>query len=117
MDHRSTNTQQKGKKLLLCIQACRYDVVKRGARKMDMKVTEDENSDWDIYWSDINVQPDRISKLRPYQRINAIPNISVLARKNNLASNLMRMSCVHKEDYSYFPKTWLLPQDAENLNS
>jgi tubulin polyglutamylase TTLL6/13 len=92
-------------------------VVKRGARKMDMKVTEDENSDWDIYWSDINVQPDRISKLRPYQRINAIPNISVLARKNNLASNLMRMSHVHKEDYSYFPKTWLLPQDAENLNS
>jgi len=42
---------------------------------MDIKCEADENADWDIYWSDIAVPPERISKLWPYQRINASPNI------------------------------------------
>lgn len=42
-------------KLLLCTQSCRYNVVKRVARKLDMRLTADENADWDIYWSDITV--------------------------------------------------------------
>ncbi len=41
----------------------------------------------------------------------------MLARKNNLAKNLMRMMKVHKEEYSFFPKTWLLPQDSNDLKN
>jgi tubulin polyglutamylase TTLL6/13 len=82
---------------------------------MDFKFVEDENADWDIYWSDVPVQPERISKLRPFQRINATPNIGVIARKNNLAKNLARMMKIYKDDFSFFPKTWLLPQDANDL--
>jgi hypothetical protein len=33
---------------------------------MDFKLTDDENADWDLYWSDVGVQMERISKLRPY---------------------------------------------------
>jgi len=40
---------------MLCIQSCRYNVIKRVARKMEMKFVEDENADWDIYWSDVPV--------------------------------------------------------------
>jgi len=58
---------------------------------MDFKFVEDENAEWDIYWSDVAVPPEKINKLWPFQRINATPNIAVIARKNNLAKNLMRM--------------------------
>lgn len=84
---------------------------------MDIKCEADENADWDIYWSDITVQPDRISKMRPYQRINAQPNIAALARKNNLAKHLNRMSKIFKDDYKFFPKTWCLPADLNDLKS
>lgn len=57
---------QGNQKLILCTKDCRYNVIKRVCRKMDIKMDPDENSDWDIYWSDIPVQPERISKLRAW---------------------------------------------------
>lgn len=82
---------------------------------MDIKLDPDENSDWDIWWSDIPVQPEKVQKLRPNQRINANPNIGVLSRKNNLAKNLMRMAKDFKDDFNFFPKTWQLPTDTNDL--
>jgi tubulin polyglutamylase TTLL6/13 len=84
---------------------------------MDIKYDRDETLDWDIVWSDVSVLPDRISKLSPYQRINALPNIALLARKNNLAKHLMRMHKAYREEYNFFPKTWCLPSDANDLKS
>lgn len=109
--------QSATQKLILCTQNCRYNVVKRACRKMGMKCDPDENADWDIYWSDITVPPERISKMRPNQRVNALPNIGSLARKNNLAKHLTRMKKNFKEDYSFFPKTWCLPVDGYDLKN
>jgi tubulin polyglutamylase TTLL6/13 len=33
---------------------------------MDIKLDPDENSDWDIWWSDIPVPPEKVQKLRPH---------------------------------------------------
>ena len=30
---------------------------------MEIKLDPDDNADWDIYWSDISVPPERINKL------------------------------------------------------
>ena len=84
---------------------------------MDIKYDPEETADWDIYWSDVGVMPDRVSRLQPYQRINALPNIALLARKNNLAKHLTKMSKVYKDEYNFFPKTWCLPTDANDLKS
>lgn len=73
---------------------------------MGMRCEADENSDWDIYWSDVAVPPEKVNKLWPYQRINYCPNISQLARKNHLAKHLKRMAKDYKDDYNFFPKTW-----------
>ena len=45
-------------KLILCTHATRYNVIKRVCRKMDFKLNEDINADWDLYWSDVGVQPE-----------------------------------------------------------
>ena len=42
-------------KLILCTHATRYNVIKRVCRKMDFKLNEDVNADWDLYWSDVGV--------------------------------------------------------------
>ena len=34
-----------------------------------------------------------------------------LARKNNLARNLIRMQNVFPQEYNFFPQTWLLPSE------
>lgn len=94
--------------LILCTENCRYNVIKRVCRRMEFKLDANIDSDWDVYWSDAPVQPEQISKIKQWQRINAMPGIQALARKNNLAKNLMRMLKEKelKDEYNFFPKTW-----------
>ena len=53
---KSTTTKKKSnQKLILCTAATRYNVIKRVCRKMEFKLSDDENADWDLYWSDVGV--------------------------------------------------------------
>lgn len=38
-----------------------------------------------------------------------------LARKNNLCRNLMRMLKSFKDEYNFFPKTWILPTEMADF--
>lgn len=51
----------------------------------------DKCDDWDIYWTDCGILPERIAKMKPYQRVNHFPGMFQLARKNSLARNLIKM--------------------------
>ena len=73
---------------------------------MGFKLDPDESSGWDIYWSDVPLPLEKLSKLKVHQRINATPNIQLLSRKNNLAKHLTRMARDFQEEYNFFPKTW-----------
>ena len=53
--------------------------------------------------------------MQPYQRTNHFPGMQALARKNLLAKNLMAMKKACPHDFSFFPKTWLLPQDQKDF--
>lgn len=48
-------------------------------------------ADWDIYWTDCGILPERISKMKPYQKCNHFPGMYQLSRKNSLARNLIKM--------------------------
>ena len=43
--------------------------------------------------------------------------MQALARKNNLARNLARMQKHFKEDYNFFPRTWVLPSDQNDFKN
>lgn len=45
------------------------------------------------------------------------PGISCISRKNFLARNLMRMYKVFPEEYNFFPKTWVLPNESNDLRN
>ena len=49
--------------------------------------------------------------MKSHQKINHFPGMSSLSRKNTLAKNIRKMQEGYEEEYSFLPKTWLLPQD------
>ena len=75
----------KKEKLYVLLGNTKYNVIKRCAKSLGLKVTWDEKKDWDLVWHDTGVTADKVIKLMDYQRINHFPGMYVLARKNHLA--------------------------------
>ena len=67
--------------------------------------------DFDVVWFDLAIEADVVKKLKPYQRINQWPGISVLSDKSKLAHNLKLMHSHFPADFDFFPQTYLLPED------
>ena len=76
-----------------------------------------ENEEFDIFWSDLGVLSDKLTKLKNYQKINHFPAMYNITRKNYLAKNLKRLERVFPNDYKFFPQTWLLPTDYPELRN
>ncbi len=74
-------------------------------------------SDWDIQWTDLAPPLDKFPKIKPYQRINHFPGMFNIARKNYLARNLKKMKKQFPKEYKFFPKTWLLPYEIQELKN
>ncbi len=78
---------------------------------------QEKVEDWDIYWTDAGVLPERIAKMKPYQKVNHFPGMFQLARKNHLARNLIKMAKKFEKDYRFFPRTYLLPYEFAEFKS
>ena len=74
-------------------------------------INSHNNEDWDIFWTDAGVLPERIAKMKPYQKVNHFPGMFQLSRKNHLARNLIKMQKEFPKEYKFFPKTYLLPSE------
>ena len=80
------------------------------AKQLKIKVKVDQNNpEWDFWWTDWHVTPEILMKMEHHQKINHFPGMFTLARKNMLAKNLMRMRKKSPDDYNFFPLTWTLP--------
>jgi tubulin polyglutamylase TTLL6/13 len=90
-----------------------YDVVKHVSKtKLGWCLNEDFfDEEWDLEWTDNSVSPEKLSKMKPYQKINHFPGMYGICKKNYLAWNLNRMLKLFPNDYNFFPKTWVLPGD------
>jgi len=109
--------QVKKRKVIANVLNTEYDVVKEVLEDvMGFKLsyeaeseTSNTTKEWDLYWHDLNITPELLTKLRPYQKVNHFPGMEALYRKNLLAKNLNRMRKIYPEDYEFFPSTWILP--------
>lgn len=108
----------KKQKLVLNVFNCKYDIVRDVAKNhFKMRIQEDEREDFDVIWCDYTIQPERLQKLRVFQRVNHFPGIFAIARKNNLGKNLMRMKKKFEKEYDFFPQTWMLPSDMTEFKN
>ncbi|XP_071484715.1 uncharacterized protein [Diadema antillarum] len=104
--------KKKRKKKLIGINlsSCKYDSVRRMARRFGMKeVGEDE--DWTLYWTDWTVALERVMEMKKYQKVNHFPGMTEICRKDLLARNMTRLLKLFPKDYAIFPRTWVLPAD------
>ncbi|KAL5005179.1 hypothetical protein ScPMuIL_018635, partial [Solemya velum] len=102
--------KKKKKWYSICLNNCKYDVVRRVSRKFGFRDVADDE-DWTLYWTDYSVALERVMDMKKYQKINHFPGMSEICRKDLLARNLNRMMKMFPKEYSVFPKTWCLPAD------
>ncbi|CAG9335546.1 unnamed protein product [Blepharisma stoltei] len=109
--------KKKGKKVIMNVALTKYQVVKKTASKFfGWKLTKKEDDEnWDIFWTDASVEPEKLARMKIYQKINHFPGMYALTRKNHLAKNLNRMRKQLPEVYNYYPKTWLVPAELSDL--
>lgn len=98
----------------MCIADCKYDVVRAAAQAKGWKlVNEDPEASstrkCHVYWIDVPAIVERMQHLHRWQRINHFPGMSNVARKGRLAQNLDRMRRTFPHEYSFYPRTWVLP--------
>ena len=90
----------------------KYEVIADVAEELDWTLQySTKKGDWDILWTDSMVEPDTLIKMHFFQKISHFPGIHVLARKNLLGLSFMEMRKKFPDEYAFFPKTWLLPND------
>jgi hypothetical protein len=56
-----------------------------------------------------------LQRMQYQQKINHFPNMGIIARKNTLAVTLSSMKEFFPEDYDYFPRTFLYPNDYSKI--
>lgn len=122
-----SNSEQKPKKsqgrdpkeapLLINVLYTQYEVLKDVADELNFTLSYEEEEDWDIYWIDGPIAPTFLLRMQSYQRASHFPGMFALARKNLLAKNLMAMKKVFPQEFNFFPKTWLLPQDSKDFKA
>ena len=112
----SDSEDQRQPGVLLNVFATQYDVVSEvGKQVFRWKLSHRDNDKWDVCWIDTGMTPERLIRMKPYQKINHFPGMHSLARKNCLAGNLQDMQQALPGDYDFFPQTWLLPRDFGDL--
>ena len=95
----------------------RYEVMEEVAKALNWQISLDENDHWDIFWSDLPLGNDKLTRMTNYQKVNHFPGMYQICRKNLLAKNIRKMEKVYKEDFKITPKTWNLPYEYNDLKN
>lgn len=116
-------------KIIFNVKEVHYDIIKNIAKKTfgwrcsrfkpdketgSVALTHKE-ADWDIIWIDSDFTIDRLKGMKPYQKINHFPGMTIISLKNNLAKYLKLMQKVMPTDFTFFPKTWIFPSESYDL--
>ena len=73
--------------LTICLENCKYPLVKLCATEMGFRVVEIEEP-WNLQWIDTSVSVERVMAMKKFQKINHFPGMVEIARKDRLAVNL-----------------------------
>lgn len=112
----SSNQPDKKSSVIVYTGDTEYEIIKIVAKdSLNWKLTENETANWDLTWTDTSVSCEKLSKMKPYQKINHFPGMHGICKKHYLAWNLNKISKVYPQDFNFFPKTFVLPGDRLGL--
>ena len=98
---------------------CRYEVILNNVKGLGWRLIEDERNETksNVYWIDVAAIHERFRSIQPWQMINHFPGMPNIARKNRMGQNLNRMLKMFPREYSYYPRTWVLPGELSDFRS
>ena len=103
-----------GSGLTVNLSNCKYDVVREVTSAAGyVEVGDEDESNWDLYWTDLSVSETRVSKMKPFQRINHFPGMMDICRKAALSRNLKRIQTRSPVHYAFAPTTWDYPKELD----
>ena len=142
---KSKQVKFKAKKLVMNVALTRYTVIKKIAKydfnfflsTRDMfaplngqqetqnglvvvasSLARDPDDDYfDIFWID-GAGPKHIERfqgLKPHQRINHFPGMSIICKKNELGKLLNHVAPRFPGEFDFYPRTFVLPADVRKL--
>jgi hypothetical protein len=75
-----------------------------------------ENADWSVMWMDSGLYAEKqLRSCKSFQRINHFPGMVNIYRKSNLARSMARMRRLQPMAYDFFPRSWVLPEAAQEV--
>eukprot|EP00899_Mesostigma_viride_P008762 jgi/Mesvir1/17888/Mv12960-RA.1 len=105
-----------GSGLFVDLSNCKYEIVRDVCSSLGIQpAPENAGTKWDLCWSDLSVSQTRVQKMRGYQRINHFPGMLEICRKCTLARHLKKIATQCPKQYTFFPRTWTMPEDWEEL--
>ena len=107
------------KGLVVNISDTQYPVIRYVFRKLLnwRLISNPESPNFDLWWTDSAIEPDKLAHMQPYQKVNHFPGMYALAKKNYLARNLTKMRKAFPEQYAFYPNTWVLPAEFADLKT
>lgn len=96
---------------------CKYSVIMDVATEHGWKLVDEERlqSKVNLYWIDVALIHERFRTILPWQCINHFPGMPNIARKNRMGQNLNRMQKLFPKEYSFYPRTWVLPGELADF--
>ena len=81
-------------------------------------IVEDWNeyeTDFDFIWQEFKINSEMLQSLELHQKINHFPEMRQITKKKNLANNLKRLKKMYPLEYDFFPRTWVVPNELNEL--
>uniref|UniRef100_A0A8D8UIQ4 Tubulin polyglutamylase TTLL6 n=1 Tax=Cacopsylla melanoneura TaxID=428564 RepID=A0A8D8UIQ4_9HEMI len=97
------------------LRRCMYKILDDIATEFGMIPVKDEDDSWDVHWADASVSSNLSRTMQVFQRTNHFPGMANLESKAFLAHHLNRMRNYFPDDYSFFPRSWSIPWQADDL--
>jgi tubulin polyglutamylase TTLL6/13 len=102
--------------------ACLYSVVKQCALSLGWKlICEDANEiakrNCHVVWIDRSFNDNLFLTIQPWQRINHFPGMTNICKKASMARNLELMKKEFPREYSFYPTTYVIPQNMSTFKS
>lgn len=109
----------KKRKLVIDLSYTHYQIIRTVSQQLlNWSIVFSSNKlryDWNIMWTDQYISESYLRLIHSYQKINHFPGSYYLGKKHYLALHLQRMRQGFPAEYEYFPRTWVLPKDYQDL--
>ena len=98
---------------------CKYPVIMDRVKSIGWKANDQEKKErgCNLFWVDVATIQERFRVVQPWQMVNHVPGMTNIARKNRMGANLNRMAKLFPIEYSFYPKTYVLPQDLAEFRA